>query len=135
MPSDCPVEDAMSRQRIREGMRRNFADPEYRHAYADEQWKTRLSSQLYYLRIQRGWSKTELAERSGLSEATIMRLESGNFERWSSKTLKRLAEAFDLRLTVSFESFGTLIREMTKCAPRHLRRPSFDDDPEFTDAQ
>jgi transcriptional regulator with XRE-family HTH domain len=125
----------MSRQRIREDMRRNFSDPEYRHAYADEQRLTRLSSQLYYLRKQRGWSRAELAERAGLSEATISRLESGNYERWSIRTLKRLAEALDLRLTVSFEAFGTLVREMAECAPKYLERPSFDDDPEFADAR
>ena len=133
MPSDRPVGGAMSRQRIREDIRRNFADFEYRHVYADEQMLIRLSFQLYYLRKQRGWSKVELAERAGLREVMITQMESGNYELWSIKTLKRLAEALDLRLTVSFESFGTILSEMFKCAPKYLERPSFNDDLEFID--
>ncbi len=46
------------------------------------------------LRLQRGWSQSDLAEFSGLSSRTIQRVERG--EKPSLETLKCLAAVFDL---------------------------------------
>jgi hypothetical protein len=42
-----------------------------------------------------------------------------------------LAEAFDLALTVNFESFGTFLDEAASLGRDALERPSFADDPVF----
>lgn len=54
-------------------------------------------------RARLGLSQKELAERVGTSHSAISRIESGR-HRTSVATLKRLAEALDLRLVVGFES-------------------------------
>ncbi|HSN86023.1 MAG TPA: hypothetical protein VL025_04660, partial [Thermoanaerobaculia bacterium] len=55
-----------------------------------------------------------------------------DYDGWSVRTLKRLAQAFDLALTVQFESFGTFLDEVTAVARPELERPSFVDDPAFS---
>jgi transcriptional regulator with XRE-family HTH domain len=62
-----------------------------------------------------GLSQKEFAERVGTSHSAISRIESGR-HRTSVATLKRLAEALDLRLVVGFES-GPLerpVRELVR---------------------
>lgn len=54
-------------------------------------------------RARLGLTQKELAERVGTSHSAISRIESGR-HRTSVATLKRLAEALDLRLVVGFES-------------------------------
>ena len=54
-------------------------------------------------RARLGLSQKELAGRVGTSHSAISRIESGR-HRTSVATLKRLAEALDLRLVVGFES-------------------------------
>jgi ribosome-binding protein aMBF1 (putative translation factor) len=54
-------------------------------------------------RARLGLSQKELAERVGTSHSAISRIESGQ-HRTSVATLKRLADALDVRLVVGFES-------------------------------
>lgn len=49
-------------------------------------------------RLERGWSQTDLANKSGLSRPTISRVELG--EASSTQTLRSLAEALGLVLDV-----------------------------------
>jgi hypothetical protein len=42
-----------------------------------------------------------------------------------------LAEAFDLTLRISFESFGNRIKDFSSFDRDYLQRPSFNDDPVF----
>lgn len=120
---------------LRQKLRERLRDREYRHAYADESLNTYLASQLRVLREQRGLSQAKLGSLMGTQQAGISRLESADYEGWSIRTLKKLAEAFDLRLSVSFENFGTLWRDMARCDREHLERPKFEDDPEFLTAE
>ncbi len=52
-------------------------------------------------RIKSGISQEELARLSGISQADISKLESGNYNT-TVKTLKRLADAMGKRLCISF---------------------------------
>jgi hypothetical protein len=46
-------------------------------------------------------------------------------------TLRKLAKAFDLALTVRFESFGWLLDDSLSSSREALERPSFGEDPAF----
>jgi DNA-binding XRE family transcriptional regulator len=73
-------------------------DPAFRQAYEELE----PAYQLTRLRIQRGLTQQQLAERVGTTQSTIARLESG-VGNPSINTLKRVAEALDGRLTVRVE--------------------------------
>ncbi len=113
-------------------VRRDFEDKEYRHAYLDEFLNAWIATQIKVLREQRGWSQKELAEYAEMLQPRISALENVNYSSWSVKTLRRLAEAFDLTLRISFESFGNRIKDFSLFDRDYLQRPSFDHDPVFS---
>ena len=107
---------------------KKLRDPEYRHAYADEHLNLTLSTQIKVLREQRKLSQSKLARDMNTQQAGVSRLESIDYSRWSISTLRKLAKAFDLRLKVTFEEFGTLWSEVVLSDRKNLERASFDDD-------
>lgn len=108
-------------------------DHEYRHAYADEFLNTMVRTQIRVLREQRGMSQGDLARRIGTTQTAISRLENVNYSSWNIRTLKKIAEAFDLRLHVSFETFGSL--DVSALNKEALERAlSVDEDPGLASA-
>jgi len=117
--------------RLRQRLRIDLTDKDYRHAYADEHLNLSIGTQIKVIREQQGMTQADLADRIGTKQAGVSRLESANYASWSIAALRRLAEAFDLRLRVSFEEFGTLWEEVHYFSRKSLERRRFDDDPEF----
>lgn len=112
-----------------------FEDPETRQQYAASLLYAHIALQIKTLRQQRGWSQTKLAQLAGKHQSQISEMESIDFSSWKISTLMKLAEAFDLALTVNFESFGTFLDESASLGRDALERPSFADDPAFHGAQ
>src|SRR5580693_8517973 len=72
----------------------------------DEQIQSQLGSfgaRLQHLRVARGWTLQDLAERSGLSRAFLSRLESGDRQASIAAALT-LSRIFDVSLASLFES-------------------------------
>src|SRR5947209_1065158 len=113
--------------------RTEFRDEETRHIYAEDLLNTYIATQIKVLREQREWSQQVLAERAGMRQERISVLEDVDYEAWSVRTLKRLARAFDLRLSIKFESFGSFLTEFDQFNRRSLTRLSFADDPAFAE--
>jgi transcriptional regulator with XRE-family HTH domain len=106
-------------------------EPEARHEYAEEFLNAFIALQVKTLRQQRGWSQEDLAERAGMKQSRISAMEQVDYASWSVRTLRRLAQAFDLALIVRFESFGKFLDEVTAVSRPALEKPSFDADPAF----
>ena len=66
-----------------------------------------------------------------MMQPRISVMENVNYSSWSIKILRKLAEAFDLTLCVSFESFGTRVNDIEKFSREYLEKFSFKDDPYF----
>jgi DNA-binding XRE family transcriptional regulator len=77
---------------------RSLQDPEVRAAYE----ALEPSYQVACLRIERGMTQEELAEKVGTRQPNIARLESGQVTP-SLPLLQRVAEALDARLVVRIE--------------------------------
>lgn len=116
---------------LRNRLKRQLRNREFRHAYADEHLNLSISTQIKTIREKQELSQATLAGKVGTKQAGISRIESANYSGWSIGVLRRLAEAFDLRLSVSFEEFGTLWKEVDNFNRISLGRRKFDDDPEF----
>lgn len=110
-----------------------FKNKEYRHGYADEFLNTYIATQIKVLREQRGWSQKDLAINAKMKQPRISVLENVNYSSWSINALRKLAEAFDLTLCVSFESFGKRIKDFDEFGRANLEKLSFDNDPAFKD--
>lgn len=120
---------------LAENLRSEFCDKEYRHAYADEFLNSYIATQIKVLREQRGWSQERLAQEADMKQSRISLLENVGYSSWSISTLKRLAEAFDLTLRVSFESFGSRLTDVVRFSRESLERFSFDEDVAFSKQQ
>lgn len=112
----------------RKELREEFKDKEYRHAYADEFLNSAIATQIKVLREQRKLTQEELAELAKMKQARISILEDVNYSSWSISTLRRLAKAFDLCLSVKFQSFQELLVDLEKFSRESLQRPSFEED-------
>jgi transcriptional regulator with XRE-family HTH domain len=118
---------------LSDNLREQFHDPEYRHIYADESLNSHIATQIKVLREQRGWTQTDLAKAARMAQPRITVIENIDYSSWSINTLRRLARAFDLRLSVSFETFSSLMLELGTFSRPALERTSFDEDSFFQD--
>ena len=76
-------------------------DAEFRKEYESLQPEMDIMRALFNARINAGMTQMQLAERTGISQADICRLEKGT-RNPSLKLLKRLAEAMDSTLRIEF---------------------------------
>lgn len=59
-----------------------------------------IKTQINQLRKERGWTQTELAKRAGMPPNVISRLERPDQRLITMRTLIRIANAFDLPVSV-----------------------------------
>jgi transcriptional regulator with XRE-family HTH domain len=121
----------MTGNEIIERLKRDFSDPDYRCVYAEDFLNSSIATQIKVLREEREWTQADLAKKTGKAQSRISEIEDINYSSWSIRTLRRLARAFDLRLKVTFEEFGTLLSDFTKLNRESLQRNSFSTDPAF----
>ena len=79
-----------------------LADPQVQQAYSDLEPRFAVVRQLIEMREKHGWSQRDLAERAGMKQPQLARLETGQVEP-RLDTLQRLAKAMGRRLTIRFE--------------------------------
>jgi transcriptional regulator with XRE-family HTH domain len=127
------VEDANTNElnEITSSYLEEFQDKETRHIYVDEFLNAKIATQIKALREQRGWTQAELAEKASMKQERISVLEDVNYSAWTLNVLRRLAEAFDLRISLTFEDFGSFLSEFADFGRTALERKSFKDDPAF----
>lgn len=85
---------------------RNFVneqlqDPEFRKEYEAARPEYELTRSLIAARIASGMTQKELAEKSGIRQSNISRIENGNCVPTIS-TLMALAKALGKKLSISF---------------------------------
>ena len=107
---------------------RKLRDKAYRDGYTEAQHSIEVPFQIRAIRKARGWTQTQLAERSGIPQARISHIEQPGREPLSLRTLYRLAAAFDVGLLVQFVPFSELVRRETAFDPETFRVPSFTED-------
>lgn len=112
-------------------LRSEFQDEEYRHAYAEECLNTMIATQIKVLREEREMSQRALAAKAGMLQPRLSVMENADYSSWSISTLKRLARAFDVALSVKFDAFSDVIIDFEDMSKETLSRPSFKDDPMF----
>lgn len=105
-------------------IRPEFSDADVAHAYVDEFLNVSIATQLKVLREQREMTQEELARASGMKQERISVLESVNYSSWSINTLRKLAKALDVRLKVSFETFGSYFSDFERFSREGLQRLS-----------
>jgi DNA-binding XRE family transcriptional regulator len=96
---------------VSEGVRRYqewrdalLADPDYRKIYEEEAAKSELWLQLVEARRKAGLTQKQMAERIGVSQAQVARVEKEGYEAYTMTTLRRyvaaLGEGFSLEVKI-----------------------------------
>jgi transcriptional regulator with XRE-family HTH domain len=116
---------------LAEKLKKAFGNKAYRHAFVNEFLDAAIAAQIKALREQRGWTQAELADRAGMKQSRISVMENVNYSSWSLNTLRKLARAFDVCVSVAFRSFGKTVLEIELFGPDSLEVASYPDDPIF----
>ena len=80
---------------------RRLAEPGAVEAYGAARLAFELGAAVRELRERRGWSQTQLATASSMTQSAVARFEAGGTVP-TLPVLERLATALDVRLNVSF---------------------------------
>ncbi len=70
-----------------------WADPEYRKIYEEEAAKSELWLQLVEARQAAGLTQKQMAERLGVSQAQVARIEKRGYDAYTLNTLRRYVAA------------------------------------------
>ena len=88
--------------------RRAARDPEFARLWAERAVERMIAQQLVKYRMANDLSQEELAARAGTSHSQISRLEGGQHQA-SVATLKKIADALDLDLGITFTPRGAAL--------------------------
>ena len=90
-----------SYERWREGLRN---DPEYQAVYEEEAAKSELWLQLVNARQEAGLTQKQMAERIGVSQAQVARIEKEGYDAYTLNTLRKyvaaLGEGYSLEVRI-----------------------------------
>jgi transcriptional regulator with XRE-family HTH domain len=107
---------------------RSLLDKEYRDLFVIEEINTGLPFQIRAMRQARGWSQKDLADRVGMTQEGVSRLENPDYGKSTLTTLKRLASVFDVGLVVRFVPFSHLVDWAVNFGPEDLAVPDYEHD-------
>ncbi|MBI3943229.1 MAG: XRE family transcriptional regulator [Chloroflexi bacterium] len=97
-----------------------WANPEYRAIYEEEAAKSELWLQLVEARQAAGLTQEQMAERMGVSQAQVARIEKRGYDAYTLKTLRRYVAALGdrFRLEVSVKQVAETAPEPAPAAVR-----------------
>ena len=83
-------------------LRNELKDTEFKTHYQEERQALKVAMRIVELREEKGLSQQELAKLMGTSQQAISRIESGEYEGFTLKTLEKIAEATGMRVKIEF---------------------------------
>jgi len=85
-------------------LQEELKDPEFKAHYQEERQALKLALKIAQLREKKGLSQQQMAKLMGTSQQTISRIESGEYEGFTLKTLEKIAAATDTKVQIEFVS-------------------------------
>jgi len=83
-------------------LREDLKDPEFKTHYQEERQALKLAMKIAKLREKKGLSQQQMAKLMGTSQQAISRIESGEYEGFTLKTLEKIAEATGTKVKIEF---------------------------------
>src|SRR5713101_231329 len=114
---------------IGEILRHDLRNREFSEGYAESFLDTYVATQIKVLREQRGLTQKRLADELQTSQGVISRIEGADYASWNVKTLKKIARVYNVRLHISFETYGSLIGDVKRFSRKTLERIPRQEDP------
>ncbi len=86
---------------FRDHLARELQNPEFKREWDAQETEREVAHCIVEARLEEGLTQKELAERSGLKQSNLCRLENGNSNP-SIETLEKVARGLGRRLKISF---------------------------------
>ena len=83
-------------------LREDLKDPEFKAHYQEERQALKLAMKIATLREKKGLSQQQMAKLMGTSQQAVSRIESGEYEGFTLKTLEKIAEATGTKVKIEF---------------------------------
>jgi DNA-binding XRE family transcriptional regulator len=87
---------------FRSRLREDLKDPEFKSHYQEERQALMLAMKIAKLREKKGLSQQQMAKLMGTSQQAVSRIESGEYEGFTLKTLEKIAEATGTKVKIEF---------------------------------
>jgi DNA-binding XRE family transcriptional regulator len=87
---------------FRSRLREDLKDPEFKAHYQEERQALKLAMKIAKLREKKGLSQQQMAKLMGTSQQAVSRIESGEYEGFTIKTLEKIAVATGTRVKIEF---------------------------------
>jgi DNA-binding XRE family transcriptional regulator len=87
---------------FRSRLREDLKDPEFKAHYQEERQALKLAMKISKLREKKGLSQQQMAKLMGTSQQAVSRIESGEYEGFTLKTLEKIAEATGTKVKIEF---------------------------------
>ena len=88
---------------FREGLEEQLRNPEFKAEYEALEPEYQLISAMIHARERQNISQRQLSERTGIAQADISRIETGDGNP-TLQTLKRIADGLGMKLEIAFRS-------------------------------
>jgi ribosome-binding protein aMBF1 (putative translation factor) len=88
---------------LQDHISQKMKDPEFQKAWDDLDTEFKLLEMVIKAREEAGLTQEELAQRIGTKQPALSRLERGGFKKAKIETLLKIANALNVRLTISFQ--------------------------------
>lgn len=87
---------------FRSRLREELKDSEFKTHYQEERQALKLALKIAKLREKKGLSQQQMAKLMGTSQQAVSRIESGEYEGFTLKTLEKIAEATGTKVKIEF---------------------------------
>jgi DNA-binding XRE family transcriptional regulator len=87
---------------FRSRLREDLNDPVFKAHYQEERQALMLAMKIAKLREKKGLSQQQMAKLMGTSQQAVSRIESGEYEGFTLKTLEKIAEATGTKVKIEF---------------------------------
>ena len=115
----------MNSTKKQEQIWKSLNDPDFRKQFIDENVSVGLAFQIRALRDRQRLKQGDLAKLLGGKQSLVSSWENPNYGKYTLATLKDLAKAFDVGLSVRFVPFSILVDQTINLSSESIAPPSF----------
>lgn len=115
----------------KEQMWENLSDSDFRKQFINEHVDVGIAFQIRSLRNRQELFQSDLAKLLGVKQPLVSSWENPDYGRYTLKTLKDLANAFDVGLLVRFVPFSTLVDWTVGLISDVIAPPSFGEEEQY----
>jgi len=88
---------------LKEYIAEQMKDPDFKKSWDDLDPEFQVLEAMIKAREKSGITQAELARRMGTKQSVISRLEHGAFSKATLETIKKIADALDMRLVIKMQ--------------------------------